>query len=277
MLVKADNGEMGTALTWRAALATGASVSLLSCLASPQPALGPPDGPPPQMGIAISGMGGARSALTLTYPAEPGAQKVAEDADALANAGNWSVSKPQPTREDGNVYYEAEIAPAVALEADRSLPLFPFLHAFRRFPDIVLVFVGVSSGPPGDFMGSNRFISAQWRRSEGVTSYTVHVDDASFSQAEDVALTEAPLTAKLVTDTARKAAHQRPTWAVWLLLVLGAVGSGVFVWGLVWWGLSVRSSLNREAKKDKPLAVAKGASPGSPDSKPDTRGVGGFG
>lgn len=225
-----------------------------------------------KMGIAVSGMGGARSALTLTYPTDPGPQKVAEDADALADSGEWAVSSPERTEEDGSVYYEAEISPAVALDSSGSIPLFPFLHAFRRFPELALVFVGMASGAEGDFTGSNRFLSATWHRSGTVTSYTIRIGDDSFSRPDDVALTESPLTDEPAETSAPPARHERPAWMLWLLLALGSAGAGVFVWGLTWWGMSVRNSPGRQGRKDKAASVAKETSPNLSELEGETPG-----
>lgn len=213
------------------------------------------------MGIAVSGMGGARSALTLTYPTDPDSQRVAEDVDVLANSSGWTISSPARAEEDGSVYYEAEITPAVALDANGSVPLFPFLHAFRRFPDVALVFVGMASGPEGDFTGSNRFLSATWHRSGTVSSYTIRISDDSFSRPEEVALTESPLVGGAAGTAGPPAERDRPAWVLWLLLALGSAGAGVFVWGLTWWGMSLRDSRDRKREEDKAASVAKQASP----------------
>ncbi len=253
----ADRGKTVSASVWGVALACVASVLLPCCVGAPQRESGSRETPADQMGIAVSGMGGARTALTLTYPSDPGRQKAAEDADILANSGGWTVAEPRRTEENGSVYYEAEMTPAVTLDSTGSIPLFPFVHAFRRFPEVVLVFVGMSSGPEGDFTGSNRFLSATWHRSGTVTSYQVYIHDDSFSRPEDVALTESPLSQEPRPSPTRRTDAGRPVWVLWLLLVLGSVGMGVFVWGMTWWGMSLTGSRSQKQKEDKALPVAK--------------------
>ncbi len=268
----ADHGETVRAATWRAVLAWTALVLLPGSVGTPQPGSESPSTSADQMGIAVSGMGGARSALTLTYPTDPGPQKAAEDADALANSGEWTISSPKRTEEDGSVYYEAEIAPAVALDSTGTIELFPFLHVFRRFPDLAIVFVGMASGPEGDFTGSNRFLSATWHRSGTVTSYSIRIGDDSFSRPEDVALTESPITDEPLSRSGAPAKQERPVWVLWLLLVLGSAGTGVFVWGLTWWGMSLRDSRNRQREEDKAPSVAKQTSPNT--AQPEEEALG---
>jgi hypothetical protein len=225
------------------------------------------------MGIVVYGMGGARGSLALTYPSDPGPQKVAEDAATLAEAGEWTISTPDRTEEDGAVYYEAEMTPAVAPDESGRLPLFPFLHAFRRFPDLQLVLVGTASGPAGDFVGENRFLSVQGHRSGSITQYRVRIEDASFSGPEDTEFAEVAGTEQPAGEPVGQATPRRSTWGIWLLLATGALGTGVFVWGLTWWALSVRGARNHDAKKDKPPSAAKMATSSATDSRHRTPGV----
>ena len=104
-MATADHGGRERALLWHAVLAAGAYALLVWPSVPAQTDPRATGDAPREMGIAVSGMGGARSILTLTYPSDPGPQKVTEDVDALAQAGDWTISAPDRTEEEGNVYY----------------------------------------------------------------------------------------------------------------------------------------------------------------------------
>jgi len=208
-----------------------------------------PASPAQSMAISVTGMGGARSALTFTYPTDPGESVAAQDAKTLAQTGQWTVSTPTRALVQGGVFYEAEAAPAIAADANGEPPLFPFLMTFRRFPEIALVFIGATSSPQGSGSGGNRYLRAEWTRSGGVASYNVHLKDASFSSPADIVLTPGAA-------PPAPAPSGRRTGMLWVLLLFGSLGAGVFAWGLTWWLLSLRESRNRSAEEENEPSIA---------------------
>jgi hypothetical protein len=196
------------------------------------------------MGISVSGVGGARSALTLTYPTDPGDLAAATDVQALATLGGWTISPPVRAEDQGSVFYEAEASPAIGSDPSGDPPLFPFLKAFSRYPELALIFIGSATSQPSSGSGSNRYVRAAWNRSGGVTSYTIRVLNDSFASPED-----------LLLSAAGGEPEELPKWrhvvTLWVLLVVGSVGAGVFVWGLTWWLLSLREARTRAAEEGK--------------------------
>jgi hypothetical protein len=197
------------------------------------------------LGVSVTGLGGARSALTLTYPADPGLEVAAQDVKTLAGLGRWTLAAPVRTTAQSGVFYEAEATPAIGLDPTGDPPLFPFLKAFSRYPEIALVFVGTTSSGPPSGSGGNRHLRAEWTRTGGVMSYNVHVRDASFDSPEEVLLTPGGA-------SPGGAPRVRRVGALWGLLLLGSVGVGVFVWGLTWWLMSLGGSRTPRAEEENP-------------------------
>ncbi len=219
-----------------------------------------PATPAQSMAVSVTGMGGARSALDFTYPTDPGEAVAAQDAQVLAQTGQWAISPPTRAMVQGGVFYETEAAPAIAPDANGDPPLFPFLLTFRRFPEIALVFIGAASSSQGSGSGGNRYLSAEWTRSGGVASYNVHIKDASFSSPADIALTAGAV-------PPAPPPSGRRTGMLWVLLLLLSLGAGVFVWGLTWWLLWLRESRNRAAEEENepPITNQPPAEAAAPD------------
>jgi hypothetical protein len=210
--------------------------------------------------IAVAGVGGAMSTLTIAYPLDPGAEQAQQDVAALAAAGQWSVSVPDRAETDDGVLYEAQITPAVTLDAAGQVPIFPFLSAFRRFPRIKFGFVGEATGAPGKYHDENRYLAAEWDRAGRSVMFEFRITDASFETAEDVRLTDRPADEPLPPQTGRAGARPR-TAHLWLLLLVGSIGTGVFVWGLTWWALTRREGPAGPPKEEKAASEAKRSIP----------------
>jgi len=217
------------------ALAAGAPLSGQSAAA--------PGAPEQPLGLSVSGLGGARSALTLTYPADPGLEVAAQDVTTLAGLGGWTISAPVRATDRGSVFYEAQATPAIGLDPTGDPPLFPFLKVFRRYPEMALVFIGTTSTGPPSASGGNRYLRAEWTRAGGVMSYSVHVRDATFDSPDDVLLTPGGASPGV-------APRVRRAGALWGLLLLGSVGVGVFVWGLTWWLMSLAESRTSQGEEE---------------------------
>ena len=205
--------------------------------------------------IAVAGVGGAMSTLTLAYPADPGLEQARKDVAELAAAGRWAVSAPQRAEGDEGVLYESQITPAVTLDAAGQVPVFPFLAAFRRFARVTFGFVGEAAGAPGEYHDENRYVAAEWTRAGQSATFDFRIKDPGFETAEDVRLVDRPADQPI---PAAVATPRRPnTTSLWVLLLVGSVGTGVFVWGLTWWLLTLREAPTGPAKKGKPDLEAK--------------------
>jgi len=207
-------------------------------------------------------MGGASSTLTLDYPSDPGLEQAQQDVQALAKAGGWLVSAPQRTELQGAILYESQITPAVRLDAQGQVPLFPLVYAFRRFPEVTFVFVGEATGAPGEFHDENRYLRAEWRRSGSVVTYNLHLKDAGFATPDDVRLVERPAGQPLPAEAVLGGPRRPSTVYLWILLLIGAIGAGVFVWGLTWWLLTRHEAPGADAKKGNVETEAKDLHPG---------------
>lgn len=219
----------------------------------------------PQLDIAVVGIGGAMSTLTVGYPSDPGLDQARRDAAELAVAGRWEVSPPDRAETEQGVFYESQITPALALDAQGQVPIFPFLSAFRRYSGVKLCFVGEAAGPQGAFHDANRFVEAQWNREGSTVTYDIRVKDSSFESAEDVGLTDRPASEPLPTALASRG--QAPPAALWVLLVVGSAGMGVFAWGLTWWLLSRGDAAAEAAKEVEPTPEANDPPP-PPEAAP---------
>jgi hypothetical protein len=137
------------------------------------------------------------------------------------------------------------------------VPVFPLVYAFRRFPDVTFVFVGEATGAPGEFHDENRFLKAEWRRSGSVVTYDLHIKDAAFSTPEDVRLVERPAEQPVPPEALVGTPRRPNTVYLWVLLLIGAIGTGVFVWGLTWWLLTRHEAPGADTKKGKVESEAK--------------------
>jgi hypothetical protein len=210
----------------------------------------------------VAGVGGASSTLSLDYPADPGIDQASQDVAALAEAGQWTIAAPSRAALGAAVLYETQITPALTLDPEGQVPLFPFLSVFRRFPEITFVFVGESAGAPGDFHDENRFVRARWTRSGSTATYELHVKDPSFKSPADVALVDRPADQPLPPSAPVGGPTRVAPAALWALLLVGAAGLGVFVGGLTWWLLTVVAQRKGWVKEVKAEPEAKQASPG---------------
>jgi hypothetical protein len=210
--------------------------------------------------IAVAGVGGAMSTLTIAYPVDPGVEQAKQDVAALAAAGQWTVSTPDRAETKDGVLYEAQITPAVTLDAAGQVPIFPFLSAFRRFPRIRFGFVGEAAGAPGKYHDENRYVAAEWNRAGRSVVFEFLIKDPSFETAEDVRLTDRPANQPLPAPAGGVGVRPR-TAHLWVLLLVGSIGTGVFVWGLTWWALTRREAPVGAAKEEKPGSEAKQRTP----------------
>ncbi len=188
--------------------------------------------------IYVGGMGGDSSSLTITYPDKATVGTAMEDLKAVIDESGWDVGNPVPDGSDGQAYI-ADVRPGIAAAGSVS-PIFPFIHAFRRFPTIEITLIGQSTGEEGDYSGENEFVSAKWTRTGNVSAYTYRMRDRSFRTADEVLLPDTPGDdAAMDGGAAAESGPKQPsTWHLWTLLVLGSIGAGVFGWGLTWWALS---------------------------------------
>ena len=228
----------------------GAAVLLLAARPGiPQESAGTP------LYIAVAGVGGSMSTLTIAYPTDPGPEQAQKDVAELAAAGQWSISPPQRAESDEGALYESQITPAVTLDAAGQVPVFPFLAAFRRFPRVTFGFVGEAAGEPGEYHDENRYVAAEWSRAGQSVKFDFRIKDQSFRTAEDVRLVDRPADQPIPVTVA---VPRRPNAAaLWALLLLGSVGAGVFVWGLTWWLLTRGEAPTEAAEKGEPVPEAK--------------------
>jgi hypothetical protein len=209
--------------------------------------------------IAVAGVGGSMSTLTIAYPADPGAEQAQKDVAELAAAGQWSISPPQRAESADGVLYESQITPAVTLDAAGQVPVFPFLAAFRRFPRVTFGFVGEAAGAPGEYHDENRYVAAEWNRAGQSVKFDFRIKDQGFRTAEDVRLVDRPADQPLPMSTV---APRRPNaTALWVLLLVGSLGTGVFVWGLTWWLLTRGEAPSEPTEKGKSDLEAKDTLP----------------
>ncbi|MBM3501436.1 MAG: hypothetical protein FJX74_22510 [Armatimonadetes bacterium] len=227
----------------------------------------------PPLSIAIAGMGGAMSTLTIAYPSDPGLEQAQQDLAQLALAGRWEVSPPQRAETESGVLYESQITPAVALDAQGGVPTFPVVSAFRRFPTLRLAFVGEVAGPLGDFHDANRYLEAEWTRAGSSVTYEFRIKDSSFETETDVRLTDRPADQPLPGVATGSGGAPRAA-ALWVLLVVGSMGTGVFVWGLTWWVLSRRGDAGAAPKEVQGAGEANIPSPDGPTLQEATCSVG---
>ena len=232
--------------------------------------------PATAMQVRIDGMGGDASALTLVYSNDPGVEAAGRDIEALAQAAGWDISGADPVEGEAGTY-SAEITPAVTPELEGGAPLFPILRAFDRYGALEITFVGLPTGDTGDYEGENPYIAARWSRRNNVTKYSVRVKDNSYGSAADIELPDvaaadaelAPLADEspevAPQATVRSAPRRRggsSAGGLWVLVVLGSLGAGIFTWGLTWWLIAVRQARIGDASKEgKP-------SPGSKHTEP---------
>jgi len=210
--------------------------------------------------IAVAGVGGAMSTLTIAYPSDPGLDQAQRDLAELTVLGRWEVSAPQRADTDSGVLYESQISPAVTLDAQGQVPIFPFLSAFRRFPTIKFGFVGDAAGTPGDYHDANRYLEAQWTRAGRSVTFEFRIKDSSFQTAEDVRLTDRPADQPLPAP-GRGAGGRPPAASLWVLLLVGSAGTGVFVWGLTWWLLTRRAPAEERPKEVETAPEGNGSVP----------------
>jgi len=234
--------------------------------------------PATAMQVRIDGMGGDASALTLVYPDDPGVEAAGRDIEALAQAAGWDISGAEPLEGEAGTY-SAEITPAVTPELEGGAPLFPILRAFDRYGALEVTFVGLPTGDTGDYEGENRYIAARWSRRNNVTKYSVRVKDNSYESAADIELPDiaaadaelAPLAegAPEVAPQAMRSAPRRggglSAGALWVLVVLGSLGAGIFTWGLTWWLIAVRQArISGASKEGNPPPGSKYTEPSAP-------------
>jgi len=200
--------------------------------------------------IAVAGVGGSMSTLTIAYPTDPGLEQAQKDVAELAAAGQWTISPPQRAESADGVLYESQITPAVTLDAAGQVPVFPFLAAFRRFPRVTFGFVGEAAGAPGKYHDENRYVAAEWDRAGQSVKYDFRIKDQGFATAEDVRLIDRP--AEQPIPVVAVAPRRPNVAALWVLLLVGSAGTGVFVWGLTWWFLTRGEAPTEPAKKGKP-------------------------
>jgi len=210
------------------------------------------DDSPTTAEIYVSGMGGESSSLTITYPDEATIGTAMEDLKAVIEESGWDVGSPVPDGSEGHAYL-ADVRPGITAGGSVS-PIFPFIHAFRRFPTIEITLVGQSTGEEGNYSGQNEFVSAEWTRTGNVSAYTYRMRDRSFRTAAEVLFPDTPGDDPATDGGAAAISGPKPpsTWHLWMLLVLGSIGAGVFGWGLTWWALSRwRPEIIAPAKKGK--------------------------
>ncbi|MGQ9730690.1 MAG: hypothetical protein ACUVX8_05385 [Candidatus Zipacnadales bacterium] len=222
------------------------AAALFACavLADPPPSTVP-------LRVSVAGVGGAAATLSVSYPTDPGAEQARVDVQQIAEASGWRVSVPERTSIGDVILYEAQITPPVTLDEHGQVPLYPFLHAFRRFPKITFVFVGETGGQPGEFHDENAYIRAQWRRSGRVVTYEFQIKDSSFTGPNDVVLVDHPADQPLPVQCGGTLPPGSRTGYLWVLLIVASLGSGVFVWGLTQWWLSRQAAVWEAAKKGR--------------------------
>ncbi len=191
--------------------------------------------------IDVTGMGGERSSLTIGYPDEASLGTALEDLKAVVDASGWQIGPATATPPDQSRSYETGVTPGISV-VDGHAPVYPFVHAFRRFPTVEITLIGESTGPTGDFAGENRYVSAEWRRKGNVTIFTYTMKDRDFQGEADVLLADGQTPDDPVADSRASQREPRPykpsTWHLWVLLVMASIGAGIFAWGITWWGLS---------------------------------------
>ena len=99
--------------------------------------------------------------------------------------------------------------------------------------------------------------------------YDLHIKDPSFRTPEDVALVDRPADQPVPAASVARPGAAR-TGALWALLIVGAVGMGVFVWGLTWWVLSVVAERKGYVKKGNGTEEAK-QGPSEPAEEDEAR------
>lgn len=224
----------GEQVSGRAFCASGAALLFLSFVSPVGTGQEIPETP---LYVAIAGVGGSMSTLTVAYPSDPGLEQARKDAAALAAAGGWTISPPQRADTPDGVLYEAQISPAVSMDATGQVPYFPILSAFRRYPRIKFSFVGEAAGVPGQYHDENPYVAAEWTRGGRSVTYDFRIKKPDFRDASDVRLIDRPADEPLPPPPLVHPAA-RNVGVLWALLVVGALGTGVFVWGLTWWLLT---------------------------------------